>query len=86
MTDAEAGTPHTAEDDETRAGDPPHDYDWFLFQLVEWANQFDIEQGITLAVGGAMISGQLISGRRYFEEVAAFLMSATGAAIEVKQR
>src|SRR5689334_14729448 len=85
MTDAEAGTPDTGDDAETRAGHPPHEYDWFLSQLVGWANQFDVEQGITLAVGGAMISGQLISGKRYFDELAAFFMSATGAATEVKQ-
>jgi hypothetical protein len=52
--------------------------------LVGLANEFDVEQGITLAVGGAMISGQLISGKRYFEELAAFTMSATADSEEVK--
>ena len=51
--------------------------DWFLGCLINWANQFNLEQGITLAVGGAIISGQLISGRRYFEEMAAQAMAGT---------
>src|SRR5580704_6528111 len=49
---------------------PTHIHDWFLASLISWANTFELEQGITLSVGGATVSGQLISGRRYFEELA----------------
>jgi hypothetical protein len=42
--------------------------------VVRAANNSDIEQGIRLTVGGATISGELISGKRYFEELAASIM------------
>jgi hypothetical protein len=81
--DAEAGAPDTTGDD----GEPDKialspEHDWFLAQLVGWANEFGIEQGITLAVGGAVISGQLISGKRFFEELATFVMSSGGNATD----
>lgn len=44
--------------------------DWFLDQLVEWANRFGVEMGITLNSGGMLVSGQTISGRNYFIELA----------------
>jgi len=44
--------------------------DWFLNQLVEWANLFGVEMGITLNAGGMLVSGQMISGRNYFIELA----------------
>lgn len=51
----------------------PHDQDrqdWFLNQIVEWANRFGVEVGVTLNAGGMLISGQMISGRNYFLELA----------------
>ncbi len=56
--------------------------DFFLAQMVGLANDCDIELGITLTIGGAIISGQLMSGKRYFEEQAA-LMSGSGTVTEV---
>jgi hypothetical protein len=53
----------------------PPDHDIFLASLVSLANTLGVEQGITLAVGGALISGQLIGGRQYFEELAAVVTS-----------
>lgn len=44
--------------------------DWFLDQLVEWANRYGVEMGITLNAGGMLVSGQTISGRNYFIELA----------------
>ena len=41
--------------------------DWFLQQLVELANSRTTTFGITLNVGGILISGTLIGGKRYFE-------------------
>jgi hypothetical protein len=58
--------------------------DWFLAHLVGWANKYNIEQGITLTVGGATISGKLISGRKYFEEIAAATAAGSSNSEEVK--
>ena len=41
--------------------------DWFLQALVNVANGNDWEIGITLNVGGFLVSGTLISGNKYFE-------------------
>jgi hypothetical protein len=43
--------------------------DWLLQNLVWKANYFGLEAGITLNVGGLIISGVLISGNRYYDEV-----------------
>jgi len=44
--------------------------DWYLQSLVSVVNESDIEFGITLFVEGLTISGQLVSGRKYFETFA----------------
>lgn len=41
--------------------------DWFLQVFVELANEEPFEMPVTLASGGLIVSGQLVSGRRYFE-------------------
>jgi hypothetical protein len=41
--------------------------DWFLQRLIDLVNGQDTEIGITLNVGGFLISGLLVSGHRYFE-------------------
>nr|WP_288356451.1 gas vesicle accessory protein GvpU [uncultured Pseudomonas sp.] len=46
------------------------DKDWFLSMLVKIANNGPGEFGVTLNVGGSIISGMLISGRKYFDEFA----------------
>ncbi len=40
--------------------------DWFLAELVSWANTFGFQAGITLHVGGTIVSGTMISGAAYF--------------------
>lgn len=40
--------------------------DWFLQSLVNVVNQGELSFGITLNVGGFLISGLLISGKEYF--------------------
>lgn len=46
--------------------------DWFLQSLVDAANGCDRTViGITLQVGGFLVSGMLASGRMYFEELGA---------------
>jgi hypothetical protein len=41
--------------------------DWFLQNLVDFANKYNMAIGITLNVGGFLISGLLISGKEYFQ-------------------
>jgi hypothetical protein len=45
--------------------------DWYLQQLVSIVNTSDIEFGITLVLGGSVVSGRLIGGKKYFEAFAA---------------
>lgn len=40
--------------------------DWFLAELVSWANTFGFQAGVTLHVGGTIVSGTMISGASYF--------------------
>jgi hypothetical protein len=44
------------------------DKDWFLQQVIATAN-LGLSMGLTITLGGTVISGQLISGRQYFEEL-----------------
>ena len=45
--------------------------DWFLQSLVSIANSGPLEFGITLQVGGFLVSGSLVNGATYFEGFAA---------------
>ena len=47
--------------------------DHFLQTLVILANNDDIEMGVTLTVGGFLISGMLISGKKYYEKIKTLL-------------
>jgi hypothetical protein len=42
------------------------DRDWFLQNLVNLVNAREIELGITLNLGGFLVSGRLVSGQKYF--------------------
>jgi hypothetical protein len=46
-----------------------------LQSLIDWVNGTDTEMGITLMVGGLIVSGRLASSHRYFEEFADQLVS-----------
>lgn len=51
-----------------------NDIDWSLQDLVGYVNSNSgISIGVTLTVGGTLISGHLISGNSYFEQVADLL-------------
>ena len=43
--------------------------DWFLQSLVEMANNSPaaVSFGLTISVGGMLVSGELVSGQQYFE-------------------
>lgn len=45
----------------------PAEGDWFLQRLISIVTSTDIGFGITLNVGGFLISGSLVSGHKYFE-------------------
>src|SRR5690349_18625149 len=50
--------------------------DWFLVELVRRANTGGLSLGLTLCVGGVLVSGALIGGREYFEGFAEDVVSA----------
>jgi len=50
--------------------DQPVATDWLLQSLVDIANTGGLSFPITLQVGGVLVSGILMSGKRYFEEFA----------------
>jgi hypothetical protein len=56
------------------------DGDWFLQSLVETINGSEAELGITVQVGGLLVSGQLISGHRWFEAFAEQIASGVADA------
>lgn len=43
--------------------------DWFLQSIIEVVIAHGVEFGITLVVGGSVVSGILISGKKFFEEI-----------------
>ncbi|HEB27724.1 MAG TPA: hypothetical protein ENI05_08095 [Porticoccus sp.] len=43
------------------------DKDWFLQNLINMVNSGELKFGITLNVGGFLVSGNLIGGKHYFE-------------------
>lgn len=47
----------------------PTDGDWLLRTLIFLANRLGVELGITLQLSGILISGQLVSGRKYMEGI-----------------
>jgi hypothetical protein len=57
---------------------PPEHLDWYLAQVVSVCNRFKLEIGISLTVGGFVVSGTLIDGASYFEEVSKRFATATG--------
>ena len=52
------------------------DRDWFLQNLVNLVNARDVKLGITLNVGGFLVSGILISGQKFFSGFGADLGSS----------
>jgi len=68
MSDEQQETPLT--DEELRIAIDGRSTDWFLQKLVSLANTMGLSFGVTLFVEGVMISGMLVSGKRYFEAFA----------------
>lgn len=52
---------------------PSHVQDWLLSQLVSLVNDFQLEFGVTLNVHGTIVSGTMIGGKQYLEEMAGLM-------------
>ncbi len=64
MTDTKAECPSEEERILSLEG---RSVDWYLQSLVSTVNASTIEFGVTLLVEGAIVSGLLVSGKKYFE-------------------
>lgn len=62
MSDSASETPN-----EIKPAKRPTGIDPFLQSLVHHADYDGFEFGITLSVGGILVSGMLVSGRKFFE-------------------
>ena len=51
--------------------------DWFLQSIIETVIAAGVEIGVTLTVGGTIISGILINGKNYFVELGALLEASS---------
>lgn len=65
MADQKKGTPDEATIERGREWNAR--VDWFLQSLVEMVNSSAMSFGVTLSVGGVLISGELVGGQHYFE-------------------
>lgn len=55
---------------------PASPEDWFLQFFVKMVNGSSTEIPVTLLIGGAILSGSLVSGHRYFDEIGAGFVEA----------
>ena len=55
----------------------PNTTDWFLQAIIETYVTSGVEMGLTLTIGGSVVSGLLISGKTYFRELKDFLMESS---------
>jgi len=51
--------------------------DWFLQSTIENIVSHGVEIGVTLTVNGVIVSGMLIGGKKYFEELSKTLKAAS---------
>lgn len=63
----------------------PLKVDWFLRNLVDLINQRSFGISISLHVSGFVVSGTLISGRQYFEELGAMVGDAMSHSPELAE-
>ena len=62
--------------------DQRDDVDWLLAWMINFAER-GLELGVTLNVGGALITGNLIGGRKYFETLGNLMQNANFTGFEV---
>jgi len=88
---AEHKTPLSGEDRATESAEEPSIFvqpegrDWFLAWLIGLADTYNIEQVITLTVGGTLITGRLIGGWRYFKELGQLILNASSFQAELAE-
>jgi hypothetical protein len=58
------------EPSELAAPPPIAQIDWYLQRLVALANEHEVHIGMTLVVGGSLVTGTLIGGKTYFDSFA----------------
>lgn len=76
-TDAEQGGDrdwHSAAAEQSEQAHPGGDPD--LVSLVQMANAFGLEQGVVLTLPGQVLSGTLVGGKTYFDELATAVQGA----------
>jgi hypothetical protein len=71
MTDESTTKDPNTEDADTF--DDGVERDFFLQTLVEIVNRTDIEMDVTLTIGGALVSGMMISGKSYYERLSSLV-------------
>lgn len=59
-------------------GSPDNLLEWF----VRIVNDYELEIGMTLLIGGSMVTGQLISGRKYLKRIGDQVNAAMGVQAE----
>ncbi|MCM2435360.1 gas vesicle accessory protein GvpU [Agrobacterium rosae] len=59
--------------------DQPEGHDWMLAWFIAQAEAYGVEIGVTLAVGGSLVSGVIINGRSYIEQLAQGFRNANSA-------
>lgn len=70
------------EENKAAASEPPAEapqIDWLLQELVFLVNKFDLRIGVTLTVGGNLLSGEMIGGAHYFKTMKENFAQSKGA-------
>lgn len=78
MSDADDGAGEAQTSIEGTIFDQPPGTDWLLGHFIRLADGYGLEIGVTFHVEGMVVTGTLISGRTYFEELGAALSGGTG--------
>ncbi|MDH7805507.1 MULTISPECIES: gas vesicle accessory protein GvpU [unclassified Rhizobium] len=60
-------------------------HDWMLAWVIAHAEAYGLEVGVTLSVSGSLISGSVISGRKYIEELSSSFRTAKGPSAELAE-
>lgn len=72
---ADDSTDSAATEDKVQDVDVIGSKDWFLQSIIGVAVSSGVEIGVTLTIGGSIVSGTLISGATYFKELGEKLQS-----------
>lgn len=59
--------------------------DWLLQEFISMVNTYDMAIGITLNVGGLLVSGELIGGKKYFEGIGKDFAISLGGSDKIKK-